>query len=116
MEVANKIGVLDVDFEAGYYLRERGPKERILGLVAGRSITGRMELAAEIYDDRPYDATPHSTTLGAGGRDKLAPGIVALFTAGRSVRGFSDGQPEFIGHFGVQILLSNYGRTLSSEP
>jgi hypothetical protein len=57
MEVAKKIGVLDADFEAVYYFRGRGPKERILGLVAGRSITERLELGAEIYDDRPYDAT-----------------------------------------------------------
>jgi hypothetical protein len=116
MEVAKKIGVLDVDFEAGYCFRGRGPKERILGLVAGRPITERLELDAEIYDDRPYDAAPHSTTLDVGGRYKLEPSIIALFMAGRSVRGVSDGQPEFIGYFGVQILLSNYGRTLYSEP
>jgi|GEM_PF-5383715 len=35
VEVAKKIGVLDVDFEAGYCPRGRGPKERILGLLAG---------------------------------------------------------------------------------
>ena len=116
MEIARKVGVLDVDFEAGYYFRGRGAKERILGLVAGRPITERPELDAEIYDDRRYDAAPHSTTLDVGGRYKLEPSIIALFMAGHSVRGVSDGQPEFIGYFGVQILLSNYGRTLYSEP
>ncbi len=116
VEVAKKIGMFDVDFEAGYYCRGRGPKERILGLVAGRPVTERLELDAEFYDDRPYDATPHSTTLDVGGRLELRPGFIALFMAGRSINGTSDGQPEFIGYFGVQILLSNYGRTLSSEP
>jgi hypothetical protein len=114
IEVTKKIGPLDVDFEAGYYFPGHGPKERILGLVAGRSVTERLELDAEIYDDRAYDARPHSTTLDLGGRYKLTRGLIALFMAGRSLNGLADGQPEFIGYVGIQILLSNYGRTLNS--
>jgi len=116
LEVAKAVGPLDLDFEAGYYVAGHGPKERILGLVAGHAVTERFELDAEIYDDRADDALPHSTTLDFGGRYKLHRGIIALFMAGRSVNGFSDGQPQFIGYLGVQILLSNYGRALSSEP
>jgi hypothetical protein len=108
-----KIGPLDVDFEAGYYVPGHGPRERILGLVAGRSVTERFELDAELYDDRAYGAAPHSTTLDLGGRYKLHPGIIALFMAGRSVNGFVDGQPQFIGYVGIQILLSDYGRTFT---
>jgi hypothetical protein len=116
VEVTKQVGTLDVDLEAGYYLRGAGPKERILGLVAGRSATESLELDAEIYDDRVYDSTQHSTTLDFGGRYKLGRGFIALFMAGRSLDGFAHGQPEFVGYFGVQILLSNYGRTLTSEP
>jgi hypothetical protein len=116
LEVTKKVGPLDLDFEAGYYVAGHGPKERILGLVAGRSVTERLELDAEIYDDRANDALPHSTTLDLGGRYKLHPGVIALFMAGRSLIGFSDGQPQFIGYLGVQILLSNYGRSFTSEP
>jgi hypothetical protein len=116
LEVAKKVGPLDFDFEIGYYLPGHGPKERILGFVAGRSVAERLELDAEIYDDRAYAAMPHSTTLDLGGRYKLGQGVIALFMAGRSLNGFSNSQPEFIGYFGVQILLSNYGRTFNSEP
>jgi len=116
LEVTKEVGPVDLDFEAGYYVAGHGPKERILGLVAGRSVTERLELDAEIYDDRADDAQPHSTTLDLGGRYKLRQGIIALFMAGRSLNGLSDGQPEFIGYFGVQILLSNYGRTLNPGP
>jgi hypothetical protein len=115
IEITKKIGPLDVDFEAGYYFPGHGPKERTLGLVAGRSVSDNLELDAEIYDDRVYDAGPHSTTLDLGGRYKLGRGFIALFMAGRSLDGLSNGQPEFIGYVGVQILLSNYGRTLNSE-
>lgn len=116
VEVAKKIGPLDVDFEAGYYFPAHGPKERILGLVVGRQMTEQLELDVELYDDRAVDATPHATTLDVGGRYKLRPGIIALVMVGRSVNGFSVGQPEYMGYFGVQILLSNYGRSLNSAP
>jgi hypothetical protein len=115
LEVTKKIGPLDVDFEAGYYVAGHGPRERILGFVAGRPVTKQLELDVEIYDDRAYNTAPHSTTLDVGGRYKLSPGLIALFMAGRSVNGFSDGQPEFMGYIGIQILLSNYGRAFSSE-
>jgi hypothetical protein len=116
LEVSKKMGPLDVDFEAGYSVAGHGPKERIFGLVVGRPVSERLELDAEIYDDRAYDAGPHATTLDLGGRYKLHRGIIALFMAGRSINGFADGQPQFVGYIGVQILLSNYGRTLNEEP
>jgi len=116
LEATKEIGPLAFDFEAGYYIPGHGPKERILGMVVGRSVTRRLELDAEVYDDRTYRAVAHSTTLDLGGRYRLGRGFIALFMAGRSLNGFANGQPEFVGYFGVQILLSDYGRTLSSEP
>jgi len=116
LEVAKKIGSLNFDFEAGYYVAGHGPKERILGFVVGRPLTERLELDAEIYDDRAEDSMPHATTLDFGGRYKLRTGVIALFMAGRSVNGFSDGQPQFMSYVGIQFLLSNYGRTFTTEP
>ena len=116
LEVSKRVGPVDLDVEAGYYLPGHGPRERILGIVAGRPVTDRLELDVEIYDDRAYGAWPHSTTMDVGGRYKLGRGFIALFMAGRSVNGLADGQPEFTGYFGLQILLSNYGRSLNTEP
>jgi hypothetical protein len=109
-EVTKKVGSLDVDFEAGYYFPGNSPKERIFGFVVGRPVNDKLELDAEIYDDRVYGVSQHSTTLDIGGRYKLSTGIIALFMGGRSINGTSNGQPEFIGYLGVQILLSDYGR------
>jgi hypothetical protein len=115
LEVARSLGPLEVNVEAGYYIPGHGPKERILGFVAGRPLTSRLELDAEIYDDRTYAGSfgtaSHVTTLDLGARYQLRPGVIALFLAGRSLNGIADGQPEFLGYLGVQILLSNYGRT-----
>lgn len=116
VEVAKKFGALDFDLEAGYYVAGHGPRERILGFVVGRPVIARLELDAEIYDDRASGSSLHSTTLDLGGRYKLRPGLIALFMAGRSVDGVSAGQPAFTGYLGVQILLSHYGSRLNSEP
>jgi hypothetical protein len=113
-EVTKRLGPLDFDFEAGYYLPKDGVRERILGLVAGRSLSERLDLAVELYNDHAIGAPPNETTLDLGGRFKLTRGFIALFMAGRSVSGATNG-PEFIGYIGIQILLSDYGRALERE-
>jgi hypothetical protein len=116
VEITRAIGPVNVDVEVGYYVAGHGPRERTLGLVAGRSLTDRLELDAEIYDDRAYDAGPRSTMLDVGGRYKLRPGIIALFMAGRGIGGSVDAEPRFIAYLGIQLLLSDYGRTFTREP
>jgi hypothetical protein len=113
VEAATKLGVVDLDMEAGYYFPKRGPREEIFGLVAGHTFAERFDLAAELYRDHPLSPLSTSaTTLDLGGRYKLSRGLIALFMAGRGV----GGDPQFIGYFGIQILLSDYGRSLASSP
>ena len=116
IEAAHKLGPLDVDVEAGWYVPVHGAHERILGLVAGHTFASHLELDVELYDDRAAGAPPRQTTLDIGGRYPLHPGIIALFMAGRSVSGTGNGQPLFMGYFGIQVLLSHYGRTLNGQP
>jgi hypothetical protein len=116
VEATKRLGPVDIDFEAGCYLPKRGVSERIFGLVVGRTMTDRFDLGVEIYNDRVLPGPPMETTLDLGGRYKLSRGFIALFMAGRSISGTSNGQPEFIGYFGIQVLLSDYGRSLSKEP
>jgi hypothetical protein len=112
LEVTKRVGPLDVDFEAGYYLPKDGVRERIMGLVAGRSLSERFDLAMELYNDHAIGAPPNETTVDLGGRFKLTRGFIALFMVGHSVGGTANG-PEVIGYFGIQILLSDYGRSLA---
>ena len=117
IEVSKRFGAVDLDFEYGEYVPVHGPRERILGFVAGRSVTPDLELDVELYDDRAVRALPRQTTLDLGGRFRIRPGVIALFMAGHSIGGAPAGSAEFVGFLGVQILLSNYGRTLNSaEP
>jgi hypothetical protein len=119
MEFARSVGPLDLDFEAGYYFpwHGHGNDERILGFVAGHRFTPRLELDAELYNDHGMGGLPPDfTTLDVGGRYKLQRGFILLFMAGRSVAGPAATQIDFMGYIGIQILLSDYGRTLTSEP
>jgi len=111
LEATKRLGPVDCDVEIGYYLPDHGMRERILGLVVGRSLFRSVDLALELYNDHVTGAPLDETTLDMGGRFKMSGGVVALFMAGRSIGGISHG-PEYIGYFGVQILLNDYGRAL----
>jgi hypothetical protein len=112
LEVARRVGSLSFNFEAGTYIPVHGDHEHIVGFVVGHQLDTGLELDGEIYDDHVTGA-PHVTTLDVGGRYRLHRGFNLLFMAGRSLSGNSPGQVEFMGYLGIQILLSNYGRTLS---
>jgi hypothetical protein len=105
-----------VNVEAGYYLPRNGPRERILGLVAGRAVTARLELDAEIFSDRAYGEPPDDTTFDLGLRYQLHPAFVLLFMAGRSINGDSAGHAQFMTYLGIQVLLSHYGSALRTDP
>ena len=115
LEVSKQFGTLAVDFEAGYFFARNGPEERILGLVVGGPLTARLELGAELYSDRVMGAQ-EDTTLDIGMRYRMHPAFVLLAMVGRSVTGSSDGHAQFLGYFGVQILLSDHGRRLIANP
>jgi hypothetical protein len=119
MEFARSVGPMDLDFEAGYYFpwHGHGNEERILGFVAGHTFSPRLELDAELYNDHGMGGMPPDfTTLDLGGRYKLHRGFILLFMAGRSIAGPAATGVDFVGYLGIQILLSNYGRTLATEP
>jgi hypothetical protein len=114
VEVTHKLGPLDVDMEVGVYAPKNGVQEHIVGLVAGRSISDRLDMAFELFNDHASGAPPNQTTLDFGGRYKFSDAFIGLFMAGRSVSGTAEGQPEFFGYLGVQILLTDYGRHLQA--
>jgi hypothetical protein len=116
IEVAKSVGPVDLNFEAGYFFPWKGPQERIIGFVAGHTFKKRgLELDSEVYNDWAMHALPHNTTFDFGGRYKLHDGFVFLFMAGRSFSGNSSGQPEYLGYFGIQVLLSKFGRELTHD-
>jgi hypothetical protein len=115
VEVARSVGSCSLNFEAGYYPQWHGAEERILGFVAGRSLTPQLELDAELYNDHAMGTAPDVVTLDVGGRYRLSGAFVLLFMVGRSLDGNGPGQVQYLGYFGIQILLSDWGRALAHE-
>ena len=116
VEVSRRLGLIDVNLEVGYYFPRNGPDERFLGLVLGHQFTERLELDGEIYADRASGAPPDDTTLDVGFRYRLHPAFILLGMAGRSISGAGAEHVQFMGYLGVQILLSDYGRSLAHGP
>jgi hypothetical protein len=114
LEVARRFGKVSLDVEVGAYIPIHGEQEHIIGIVSGGEITRRLELDFELYNDHVRGSVD-ITTLDLGGRYRLHRGFNLLFMAGRSLHNNSEGQIEFTGYFGIQILLSDYGRSLSEE-
>jgi hypothetical protein len=116
LEVGKRIGPLDVNLEAGYYVARNGPEERFVGLALGRQVNARFELDGEVYADRASGAPPNDTTLDVGFRYRLHPAFILLGMAGRSIAGNGGDHVQFMGYLGVQVLLSDYGRSLQHAP
>lgn len=114
LEAARRFGPVSLDLEVGTYIPIHGEKEDIIGCVIGRGFGSRWELDVELYNDHVHGSAA-ITTLDFGGRYKLHRGFNLLFMAGRSAHDNSEGQIEFTGYLGIQILLSDYGRRLSQE-
>jgi hypothetical protein len=114
-EVTKKFGPVHLDFEAGYWFPVHGHEERIIGFAAGHKFTPKLELIGEIYNDSAMGVPPHDTTFDLGGRYEFHKGLLFLFAAGRSFSSPASGQPQFIGYFGLQVLLTKYGRRLNSD-
>jgi hypothetical protein len=112
LEVARRLGPLEVNLEAGHYLPRSGPHETFVGLVVGAAVTPRLEIGAELYADKASGEPPDETLLDAGFRYHLRPAFILMGMAGRSISGGGGPHTQFTGYLGVQILLSDYGRQL----
>jgi hypothetical protein len=117
-EATKKVGPVDVNGEVGYRIVQYARDEWITGLALGKQATERLELLGELYATGKTNGDDRETTFGFGGRYKLHGPITLLFMAGRSFRGPSTGEPQFIGYAGLQFVFSamkNHKRTAGTQ-
>jgi hypothetical protein len=105
VEFSKRLGPVDVNWEVGYNVVHRGPDGWLGGLVVGHDLSKKLELDAEFYGLGTFNQSNNQQTLGAGARYKLRPPFILLLMAGRSVAAAHNGQPFFVGYFGMQFLL-----------
>jgi hypothetical protein len=105
LEFSKKLGPIDLNWEAGYNVVHLGSDGWIAGVVAGHDFTKNLEVDAEFYSVGAYHPLTSAETLGVGARYKIHPPFILLLMAGRSVAPAKNGQPYFVGYFGMQFLL-----------
>jgi hypothetical protein len=105
MEFTKKVGPIDVNWEVGYNVVHLGPNGYIAGLVLGHDVTKKLEVDAEFFGLGTFRRTNNQDTLDAGLRYKIHPPFILLLMAGRSAAPARNGQPFFVGYFGMQFLL-----------
>ncbi|MGI9101385.1 MAG: hypothetical protein ACR2IF_02970 [Terriglobales bacterium] len=116
IEVSKKIGPVEVNPEAGYWITQFGPNQWFAGIAVGHQATPRLELLAEEYNIVEVGGDYHESTIGGGGRLRLAHSALLIFMAGRSFQGPASGQPQLIGYLGVQIQLNKSESAKSGSP
>ena len=101
VEAALEVGGVETVYEVGYSALQYRPDEWLFGAAAGREISKRLELLAEIHGTTERDLS-HSSDLvvNAGSRAHLSQHIALLFSAGH---GINNDSPRFISYAGVQI-------------
>lgn len=105
VEFAKKVGPLNVNWEVGYNFARSGGDGYLSGVVVGHDFTDKLEMDAEFYAVGAFHPAVNSDTLEMGARYKIHPPFILLLMAGRSVENARNGQPYFVGYFGLQILL-----------
>ena len=105
MEFTKKLGPVDINWEVGFNAVHLGPDGWLAGFVVGHDMSKKLELDAEFYGLGTFNQSNNQQTLGAGARYKLRPPFILLLMAGRSVAAAHNGQPFFVGYFGMQFLL-----------
>jgi len=105
VEFTKKLGPVDINWELGYNAVHKGPDGWLAGFVIGHDVTKNLELDAEFYSLSNFNHSNNQQTLDGGLRYKIHPPFILLVMAGRSMTAARDGQPSFVGYFGMQFLL-----------
>jgi hypothetical protein len=105
IEFTKKLGPIDLNWEVGYNAVHLGSDGYLAGIVVGHEFTKNLEMDAEFYSVGQFRPAINSDTLGIGARYKIHPPFILLLMAGRSVEAARNGQPYFVGYFGMQFLL-----------
>src|ERR1700737_95350 len=104
VQVARKLGIVDVDLEFGPRLSSVGRSEWLYGVVGGIDVTKTTELMAELHGTSRISFDQDVLTVNFGIRQKLTDHAILIASLGHEVRTPADQALAFIGYCGVQLL------------
>ncbi len=103
LEMARRVGPLDVNWEFGYRFKEFQGDEWLYGLAFGHHVHKRLELLGELHGTVRRDFAEDALVFDVGGRWRLDHRLVLLFTTGRSIRGARAEAPNLFAYLGIQF-------------
>jgi hypothetical protein len=104
IQIAKKVGPIDLDFECGPLINTVGRSEWLYGIVGGIDVTKTMALMAELHGTARTSFDRDVLTLNFGIRQKLTEHCILIASLGHDVRSPDDEDLAFIGYCGVQLL------------
>jgi hypothetical protein len=105
VQIAKKVGAVDLDCEFGPLLSSVGRSEWIYGVVAGTAVTSTTNLMAEFHGTARTSFVRGRLTVNVGVRQKLTGPAVLIASLGRDVRSPPGERISLVGYFGVQLLF-----------
>jgi hypothetical protein len=104
VEIARKVGPIDLDFEVGALVKSVGPSEWLYGIVGGMKITQTTSLMAEMHGTSRTNFTQDALTLNVGMRHKSNESCIWIASLGHDIRRPADESLALIGYCGVQFV------------
>ena len=103
LEIQGKVGPLEWGAELGRSLGTRDSDAWFYGLVLGRQVNPRLELACELYATTQGSIANEAVTANLGARWKLTEHQTLLIAAGRGVNHAQRSELAFTGFLGLQL-------------
>ena len=104
VQIARKIGPIELDGEFGPLFSTVGRSEWIYGVVGGFGLAKNTSLMAELHGTSRSNFSRDVLTVNFGLRQKLTDSAVFITSLGHDVRAPNDQSLAFIGYCGVQFL------------
>lgn len=104
IQIARKIGPIDLDTEVGPLVNFSGQSEWLYGVVGGIDLAKTTSLMAELQGTSRTNLSRDVLTVNVGLRQNLTTHAVLLCSLGQEVRAPNNEALALIGYFGVQLL------------
>jgi hypothetical protein len=103
-ELTLEIARLELNVEVGRKFAEHGESAWESGFSTEASVAHRLELLAEIHEEKPRSAAA-AVLFNLGGRFKVTQRLTLMFAAGHAFRGPRDERPGLLFLSGIQLNL-----------
>ena len=104
IELSKKFGETEVGAEIGPHFPTVGQSEWLYGVIAGRELSNKTELMAELHGTSRMNFEEDTLTLNFGFRQELSHHVILICSLGHDIRSPNDEPLALVGYFGMQLV------------